>query len=100
MLIVSPFCEALIAAAMVENCCPGPTVRIRPPDEFGSDVPDHPDPFHSHHCPCALSAKRLPPRATSSSVAEPPAAECPFKRIRFPEALVVLSKVQVPAVVI
>src|SRR5205823_4003728 len=68
-------------------------------EPLGFDAVLHPEPFHSHHCPCALSAKRLPPSATSISVAEPAAADCPSKRIRLPNGFVVLLNVQAPMLV-
>src|SRR5437764_1165565 len=44
----------------------------------------HAEPFHSYQFPKALSANRCPFCATSKLEAEPPAADCPFSRIRKP----------------
>src|SRR5205085_2966208 len=76
-----------------------PTDRVDPSGDKAGGATDafHPEPFHSDHWPCELSAYRFPPFATSSLTAEPLAANWPFSRIKLPERFAVVLKDQVPA---
>src|SRR5438105_5446999 len=68
----------------VVSALPSPASSVAPSADGGTAEEPHPDPFHSYQLPNAVSAKRWPFCATSRLVAEPPAADWPFRRIEKP----------------
>src|SRR5438067_10991238 len=70
----------------VVSALPSPASSVAPSADGGTAEGLHPDPFHSYQLPNAVSAKRWPFCATSRLVAEPPAADWPFRRMEKPPA--------------
>src|SRR5438270_399180 len=68
----------------VVSALPSPASSVAPSADGRTAEGLHPDPFHSDQLPNAVSAKRWPFCATSRLVAEPPAADWPFRRIEKP----------------
>src|SRR5205085_12704181 len=83
----------------VASALPSPASSVAPSADGGTAERLHPDPFHSYQLPNALSAKRWPFCATSRLVAEPPAADWPFRRMEKPPAAAA-PKLHTPSVVV
>src|SRR5947209_19587504 len=83
----------------VVSALPSPASSVAPSADGGTAERLHPDPFHSYQLPNALSAKRWPFCATSRLVAEPPAADWPFRRIGKPPGPAVPLMLTTPAAV-
>src|SRR5947207_9821994 len=80
----APVALKLQIPSAVVSALPSPASSVAPSADGGTAERHHPDPFHSYQLPNALSAKRWPFCATSRLVAEPPAADWPFRRIEKP----------------